>query len=76
MGAPTPDSRTIVGGDRAQTARRLTAACAALQAAYAHLASQGCTQGQPVPAWDMAALHDLVGFQDVWDFERRHVETP
>jgi len=26
--------------------------------------------------WSMAQLHDLVGFPDVWDFERRHVQAP
>jgi hypothetical protein len=25
-----------------------------------------------VPSYSMDQLHKLVGFQDVWDFERRH----
>ena len=54
----------------------MAAACSALESAYAHLAAKGITQGQPMPAWSMAQLHDLVGFPDVWDFERRHVEAP
>ncbi len=54
----------------------MAAACAALEAAYSHLAEEGITRGQPVAAWTMAQLHDLMGFQDVWDFERRHVEAP
>jgi len=32
-------------------------------------------EGSPVPAFDMQRLHELVGFDDVWAFERRHVET-
>lgn len=51
------------------------AACAALEAAYAYLLRHGSTDGCPVPAYDMRQLHELVGFQDIWDFERRHVEV-
>jgi 2-methylisocitrate lyase-like PEP mutase family enzyme len=50
------------------------AACAALEGAYAHLRSQGSLEGSPVPAYDMKRLHELVGFEDVWAFERRHAE--
>jgi len=51
------------------------AACAALEAAYTHLKSKGSLEGSPVPAFDMKRMHKLVGFEDVWAFERRHVET-
>jgi len=50
------------------------AACAALESAYAYLLKHGSLEGCPVPAFDMKALHELVGFADVWEFERRHVE--
>jgi 2-methylisocitrate lyase-like PEP mutase family enzyme len=50
------------------------AACAALEAAYAHLGQHGSLAGSTVPAYDMARLHELVGFPEVWDFERRHPE--
>ena len=50
------------------------AACAALEAAYGWLAKNGSLEGSPVPAFDMARLHELVGFAEVWEFERRHVE--
>ena len=50
------------------------AACAALQSAYGYLREHGSLEGSPVPALDMQRLHELVGFADVWDFERRHVE--
>lgn len=50
------------------------AACAALEAAYGYLRERGSLEGSPVPALDMQRLHELVGFADVWEFERRHVE--
>lgn len=50
-------------------------ACAALEASYRHLLAHGSTEGSPVPAYDMRALHELVGFPEVWEFERRHPET-
>ena len=48
------------------------AACAALQGAYAWLKEKGSLEGCPVAAFDMQALHELVGFPEVWEFERRH----
>ena len=53
----------------------MAAACAALEAAYRHLEQHGSTAGQPVPAFDMNRLHQLVGFEDVWAFERRHADA-
>jgi 2,3-dimethylmalate lyase len=50
------------------------AACAALEGAYGWLHAKGSLEGSPVPAFDMARLHELVGFPEVWEFERRHVE--
>ncbi|MEO8716822.1 MAG: isocitrate lyase/PEP mutase family protein [Burkholderiales bacterium] len=52
----------------------MTAACAALESAYVYLRKNGSLEGSPVPAFDMARLHELVGFADIWEFERRHVE--
>jgi 2,3-dimethylmalate lyase len=49
--------------------------CAALQQNYAWLKEHGSTKGSPVPAFDMAQLHELVGFADVWAFEKKYVET-
>jgi 2-methylisocitrate lyase-like PEP mutase family enzyme len=51
----------------------MAAACAALESAYVYLLKHGSLEGCPVPAFDMKALHELVGFPDVWEFERRHV---
>jgi 2-methylisocitrate lyase-like PEP mutase family enzyme len=50
-------------------------ACSALRSSYEYLLKNGSTKGSPVPAYDMKQLHELVGFQDVWDFEKRHVEV-
>ncbi len=50
--------------------------CAALEQNFEWLKANGRTAGSPVPAYSMAQLHELVGFQDVWDFEKRYVETP
>lgn len=49
--------------------------CAALEQNYAWLKGHGSTRGSPVPAYDMAQLHELVGFPDVWEFERKYVEA-
>lgn len=50
-------------------------ACSALQSSYEFLLENGSTQNSPVPSFDMQQLHELVGFPDVWEFEKRHVET-
>jgi 2-methylisocitrate lyase-like PEP mutase family enzyme len=50
-------------------------ACAAFRSSFEYLLKHGSTEGSPVPAYDMKQLHELVGFQDVWDFEKKHVET-
>jgi 2-methylisocitrate lyase-like PEP mutase family enzyme len=53
----------------------MNAACAALDAAYRHLAEHGSTQGAAVPSYTMQQLHELVGFPDVWAFEKRFPEV-
>jgi len=54
----------------------MNAACAALRDAYTWLREHGSTQGSPVPSFNMQEMHELVGFPDVWDFERRHGPSP
>ena len=49
--------------------------CAALERNYQWLKANGRTAGSPVPAFDMRQLHELVGFDEVWAFEKRYVET-
>jgi 2,3-dimethylmalate lyase len=50
-------------------------ACAALESAYEFLLGNGTTEGSGIKAYEMKQLHELVGFPDVWDFEKRHPET-
>jgi 2-methylisocitrate lyase-like PEP mutase family enzyme len=52
----------------------MSVVCAALQQNYAWLKEHGSTIGSPVPAFDMSQLHELVGFPDVWAFEKQYVE--
>jgi 2-methylisocitrate lyase-like PEP mutase family enzyme len=49
--------------------------CAALDANYNYLKSHGSTEGSPTPAYTMAQLHDLMGFPEVWAFEKRFAEN-
>jgi 2-methylisocitrate lyase-like PEP mutase family enzyme len=49
----------------------MQAASAAMESALAHLAAKGTTAGSPVPSYEMKKLHELVGFEDVWAFEKR-----
>ncbi len=49
--------------------------CAALENNFAWLKEHGSTIGSPVPAFTMKQLHDLVGFEDVWAFEKKYVES-
>ncbi len=49
--------------------------CAALENNFAWLKEHGSTQGSPVPAYTMKQLHNLVGFDDVWAFEKKYVEA-
>jgi 2-methylisocitrate lyase-like PEP mutase family enzyme len=53
----------------------MAVACAAFEANYRYLKEHGSTDGSPVPAYTMAELHDLVGFPDVWEFEKRYAEA-
>jgi len=52
----------------------MAVACAAMDANYRYLKENGSTEGSPVPAYTMAQLHDLMGFPDVWEFEKRYAE--
>jgi 2-methylisocitrate lyase-like PEP mutase family enzyme len=53
----------------------LKAACAAREQAYRHLERHGSTEGLPVPAYSLDELNTLVGFPEVWGFEKRWVES-
>jgi 2-methylisocitrate lyase-like PEP mutase family enzyme len=53
----------------------MSVVCEALERSFSYLKKNGSLQGSPVPGYDMKRLHELVGFQDVWEFEKRHVES-
>jgi 2-methylisocitrate lyase-like PEP mutase family enzyme len=53
----------------------MSVVCAALDASYQYLKSHGSTEGSPTPAYTMAQLHDLMGFPEVWAFEKRFAEN-
>jgi 2-methylisocitrate lyase-like PEP mutase family enzyme len=52
----------------------MSVVCAALDANYRYLKAHGSTEGSPTPAYTMEQLHDLTGFPDVWDFEKRFAD--
>jgi 2-methylisocitrate lyase-like PEP mutase family enzyme len=53
----------------------LLAAAKAMGEAYGHLARTGSSKDAAVPLADFNALTALMGFEDVWAFEKRHAET-
>lgn len=53
----------------------MAAATAALDSAYRHLLEHGDSLGLQVPSFTMDQLHELVGFPEVWAFEKRHAQS-
>ena len=53
----------------------LLAAVQSMQAVYEGFRSQGSSVATGVPLMPFADLTRLMGFEDVWAFEKRHVET-
>ncbi|MFT5534530.1 MAG: 2-methylisocitrate lyase-like PEP mutase family enzyme [Burkholderiaceae bacterium] len=53
----------------------MSVAAASLAAGYQFLQSQHSTIALDVPAYSMQQLHVLMGFPEVWEFERRHATT-
>jgi 2-methylisocitrate lyase-like PEP mutase family enzyme len=54
----------------------LLAATHAMRQAYAQLRAHGSSSGMPVPLMPFGELTTLMGFEEVWAFDRRHAETP
>ena len=48
---------------------------AALEAVYRTLRETGASVSLPVPVADFMTFSKLMGFEEVWDFDRRHAET-
>ncbi len=47
------------------------AASAALDATYRHLLQTGSTEGAATPQYSLTDMHRLMGFEEVWAFDRR-----
>jgi len=52
----------------------LLAATQAMQTVYQGLRQQGSSTGGGVPLMPFSELTELMGFQEVWDFDKRHAE--
>lgn len=52
----------------------LLAAVKAMSDVYAYMLKTGSSQGVPVELEDFGALTRLMGFEDVWEFDKRHAE--
>jgi 2-methylisocitrate lyase-like PEP mutase family enzyme len=52
----------------------MSAACFAMEKAFSYLKEKQSLENSPVPAYDMKQMHDLVGFPEVWEFEKRHID--
>lgn len=53
----------------------LLAAVQAMAGVCQAFKSEGSSAGSSVPLYDFADLTRLMGFQDVWDFEKRFTGT-
>lgn len=47
------------------------AMAAALQANYAHICATGSSLDGPTPLWEISKLHELMGFEEVWAFDKK-----
>ncbi|MEM7542351.1 MAG: isocitrate lyase/PEP mutase family protein [Pseudomonadota bacterium] len=52
----------------------MTAAAAALQASYQHLLAHGSSHGMQTPLYPVSEMHQLMGFESVWAFEKDWAE--
>ena len=53
----------------------LLASVQAMTAVYEHFKASGSSVNNPVDLYDFGDLSKLMGFEDVWEFEKRYVET-
>jgi 2-methylisocitrate lyase-like PEP mutase family enzyme len=53
----------------------LLAASAALSSVYAHLKAEGTSSGWPGQLTAFSDFVSMIGFERIWDFERRNAET-
>ena len=53
----------------------LLSAAAALNTVYAHIRDTGSSLGSPAPLYSFAEMNRLMGFDEVWAFDKAHAET-
>ena len=53
----------------------LLSAAAALNTVYAHIRDTGSSLGSPAPLYPFAEMNRLMGFDEVWAFDKAHAET-
>ncbi len=52
----------------------LLTAAAALETVYRHIFKTGSSQGSGAPVYSFAEMNRLMGFEDVWAFDKAHAE--
>jgi 2-methylisocitrate lyase-like PEP mutase family enzyme len=52
----------------------LLSAAAALNIVYAHIRDTGSSLGSPAPLYPFAEMNRLMGFEEVWAFDKAHTE--
>jgi len=53
----------------------LLSAAAALKAVYSHIRDTGSSLGSPAPLYPFAEMNRLMGFEEVWAFDKAHAEV-
>ncbi len=53
----------------------LLSAAAALNTVYAHIRATGSSLGSPAPLYPFADMNRLMGFEEVWAFDKAHAEV-
>ena len=52
----------------------LLSAAAALEAVYRQIRETGSSLGSPAPLYPFAEMNQLMGFEEVWAFDKAHAE--
>ena len=53
----------------------LLSAAAALETVYRQIRDTGSSLGSSAPLYSFAEMHRLMGFEEVWRFDKEHAET-
>ncbi len=52
----------------------LLSAAFALETVYRHIRDAGSSLGSPAPLFSFAEMNRLMGFEEVWRFDKEHAE--